>query len=427
MQESKAPKPKKFSRLMHLSLIVIFFTSFFVNIEPAPFDILILGAIFLFIVTRHISFNPSFQAGSLLLLIFNALSLVALIRAEEWQASILYYSVSAYLMLMSIGLACLIGRYGNAVIRPIMLGAIAGGLFSTLVTFLGVVHALPSSIQNMVIWGGERGQGWFKDPNVFGPTLLLNAIYLYSLVERASAKAKLFLIGILTFTILGIIISFSRAAIGSTALAFLTYFFLTNILHRDVPASIKGIRSIKFLIISFFFITVIGLTVHLLEFDKLFMNRTELQEYDYARFYVQQGLLESIPLYPMGIGPGQTHLFVAKYFNVTGSETSHENYIRIFLENGVVAGVIYLVFMVYLLTMGVKISIRHWPYSHFAALSLSLMLAYAVCGFVIDTIHWRCFWIAVGMLLGARGLYYNYERHLEALAAQKRTQATASR
>src|SRR3546814_3824269 len=62
--------------------------------------------------------------------------------------------------------------------------------------------------------GFGRAAGTFNDPNVYGPYLIAPALYLGLRLSRARSARALLLVPLIGVLVLGLLLSFSRGAIG---------------------------------------------------------------------------------------------------------------------------------------------------------------------------------------------------------------------
>jgi len=114
---------------------------------------------------------------------------------------------------------------------------------------------------------------------------------------------------------------------------------------------------------------------------------------------------EMAPSNPWGKGPGQTEVYFGG--RLLGIVTPHSSYLRVLFEIGYVGELIYLSLLIYLLVIGLKMSLWPWQFSKISALVTSIYIGLLQEAFVIDTVYWRHFWIIAGMICGLNALYIN--------------------
>jgi O-antigen ligase len=119
--------------------------------------------------------------------------------------------------------------------------------------------------------------------------------------------------------------------------------------------------------------------------------RTELQDYDLDRFATQTAALQLGFSNPLGVGPAQSFALL--------DYATHNLYLRIFSENGVLGFLSLAAFLLLTLLRSLVLSFRAGKASQRAMFAL---ITAAICGtllnsFTIDTLHWRHFWMLLAL------------------------------
>ncbi|MDE3016705.1 MAG: hypothetical protein KGI29_07320, partial [Pseudomonadota bacterium] len=123
-------------------------------------------------------------------------------------------------------------------------------------------------------------------------------------------------------------------------------------------------------------------------------------------FFVQRMMMRKSIEHPFGIGPGQVEIYMADYFgDALASNATHNSYIRVWVENGLLSLFCFGGFLLCSLWLGMKLSLSRWRHTELSAVAFSVLCSYVLVGFVIDTIHWRQLWITCGIIL-ALGVMY---------------------
>jgi hypothetical protein len=240
----------------------------------------------------------------------------------------------------------------------------------------------------------DRARGTFKDPNVLGAFLILPALFtLQSVVSDNFAKACRdgVAFGIMA---LAILLAFSRAAWGGLAIT-AAFMLAMMMLTSRTPAQ----RS-RIVIISVVAVVLLVLLIAvLLSVDSIadmFKQRASFdQSYDEGRFgrFGRHILGADMALdLPFGIGPLQFH----NYF----PEDTHNSYLNAFMSGGWLAGICYPTLIAVTVVMGFRHVFTPVPWQRIYLAIFAAFLGTVGEAFVIDTDHWRHFWMMLGALWG---------------------------
>jgi hypothetical protein len=146
----------------------------------------------------------------------------------------------------------------------------------------------------------------------------------------------------------------------------------------------------------------------LLSFDQIsemFKQRASFdQSYDEGRFgrFGRHILGADMALeLPFGIGPLQFHNFFP--------EDTHNSYLNAFMSGGWIAGVCYpaLVFVTVILGFRHVFAAVPWQRTYLAI--FAAFLGTVGESFIIDTDHWRHFWMMLGAMWGMFAATYRYK------------------
>ena len=369
------------------------FLSGFVIAEPAPYELFMAGLIGLWaIVGLRISRN----IAPLLVLIvtYNVGGMLSLTVMRELGGGPMYIAVSLFLALSSVFFAAIIEARHQRL--PLIMRAwVASALITALLGILGYFHAFPGS---EVFTLYDRAKGAFQDPNVFGPFLVVPSLYLmHGLLTGKLAAAPLRVIGVLVLA-LGVFLSFSRAAWALYLFSVMALVFVMLLKERT------GAFRLKILILSIIAIGLMVLAlVVALQFDKvadLFSSRTQLvQEYDgghLGRFDRHRiGFLMAMEN-PLGIGP--------MVFSEMFPEDEHNIWLKSLTTYGWLGFVCYVTLIAWTLWLGLRYMLRDRPWQPYLMICLIAIVGHSAIGFVIDTDHWRHFYLLLGVIWGCIAL-----------------------
>jgi hypothetical protein len=375
-------------RILLLVLFVTVLTSSVAFIEPSPHDLL-MGAFALTCVVAGVRFQHVLIVPFILLVIWNFSGAMALIPVVGQEKTIQYTATSVYLAVAAIVFACL---FANNTLSRLATMRVAYTLSAIMAAFAGI-----SGYFNL--FGAEhlfapfgRALGMFKDPNVFGPFLIWPTLFaVYRMLSRHIGLTDLVVSAILLFALL---LSFSRGAwfhFAVSAFVLLTLGFLTAPSQR-VRLRIVGLGALSLLALA-------GLLALLLSFDsigEMFRERAQLiQSYDVGeggRFRLQELALASVLNFPNGMGPFE-------FARVHGLQ-QHNVYLQAFLVYGWAGAMAYLLLLLSTLWIGLRSAFVRTPWQAYAITAYAAFVGEVAEGFVIDTDHWRHFFLLLGLIWG---------------------------
>ncbi len=121
-----------------------------------------------------------------------------------------------------------------------------------------------------------------------------------------------------------------------------------------------------------------------------------MKPYDSDRFRVQVIGVNSALDHVFGYGPGQ---FEGVIFQKSREAYSaHSIYARLLLENGIIGFVLLMALFLYLLVKLFKIK-KVEENNHLNSIYIAILTSLLVNSLVIDTLHWRHYWLFIGLSL----------------------------
>lgn len=383
--------------------------------EPAPVDALMLGLIVLLPVLGLVRTNPVLVLYLSAWLIVAAGGYIASAAAPEMQTSVVFTSVSLYLSLASFVFAGFIAKRPGPHTLLILNAWTWAGVFAAAAAIIGYFSLLPGAFELFTKYG--RAAGTFKDPNVLGPFLVAPVLYMLHLVISRPlhrTAAPLVLAGVM---VLAVLLSFSRGAWVNLALGVLIYGYLAFI-----TAASSGQRARVVLLGSAGVAALAGLVAIAAQFDAvadLLSQRATLeQSYDAGpegRFGGQAKALELIADTPQGIG---ALTFSDKYHH----EEVHNVYLSILLNAGWLGGGAYWLIVAVTVGLGLRHILRASKTRALFLIIYAAFLATVLEGVIIDSDHWRHFYLLIGMAWGLM----TASTHQVASASRSRRQRPAS-
>ena len=362
-----------------------------VFIEPSPYELVTLAAIVIFFATG-LRLRLIFMPLLLLLFLVNigySISAAPLMDKPEvanWIAT------SWYMAMTVIFLAMVVSEDTQARLDMLRRGLIVGAVIAAASGVAGYFNLIPGGYDLLTLYG--RARGTFKDPNVLGAFLVLPALFaLQSVVVDSFGKALRSTIA-LAIMALALLLAFSRAAWGGLAL---TSVFMLALMVLTSPSRAQRSRIIVMAVVAA--IIVVMLVAVLLSFDSIadmFKQRASFdQSYDEGRFgrFGRHILGAEMALdLPFGIGPLQFH----KYF----PEDTHNSYLNAFMSGGWIAGICYPALVFITVIMGFRHLFVRVPWQRAYLAIFAAFLGTVGESFIIDTDHWRHFWMMLGAMWG---------------------------
>ena len=167
---------KRVSYYLFLTMAV----SSFVSFEPAPYDLLMIlfiafGFLFsLYKITEETVFPI------VVVCIFLVSNLISLFFVREMGGSLLFTGITFYLALTWVALVALGQKVKQLNFQLIIHGYLISACVAAIIGSLAYFQMIPSS-DNLLMFG--RAKAFFKDPNVFGPFLVMPALFAISMTE----------------------------------------------------------------------------------------------------------------------------------------------------------------------------------------------------------------------------------------------------
>jgi hypothetical protein len=365
-------------RVLLVVLFVTVLASSVAFIEPSPHDAL-MGVLALACVAAGVRFERALVLPFLLLLVWNIAGLMSLIGVADQDNTIQYTGTSIYLALAAILFACLFAENTMARLAAMRVAYIATAVIAALAGIAGYFHAFPGAFEFFT--QNERALGTFKDPNVFGPFLIWPALYVMTrIISRGIGARDIAILGSL---VVGLLLSFSRGAwISFTIASTIT----VAILMMTAPSPQIRLRIVGFCLLGLFGLAVFF--VLLLSLDsvrQMFETRAQaLQSYDVGeggRFHLQELALSGILNFP-----------------------------NAFIVYGWVGGIAYILLLLATLWVAVRTVFVSTPWQPYLITAFAAFTGSVVEGFVIDTDHWRHFFLLLGIIWGLFVATVKYQR-----------------
>jgi len=362
-----------------------------VLIEPSPYELVTLTGAIIFLATG-LRLRLVFIPLLLMLFLINAGYSIGGLPVIDKPEVANWIATSWYMAFTVIFLAMVTSEDTGARLDMLRRGLIAGALVAALAGIAGYFDLIPGGHDLLTLYG--RARGTFKDPNVLGAFLLLPALFaLQTVVSDGFAKSFRSTIA-LAIIALAILLAFSRAAWGGLVITSGFMLILMVLTSRSRAQRSRIIVTSIVAVLAVLMIVAVLLSVE--SISDMFKQRASFdQSYDEGRFgrFGRHVLGAEMALdLPFGIGPLQFH----KYF----PEDTHNSYLNAFMSGGWLAGVCYAALIFITVVMGFRHVFLQVPWQSAYLAIFAAFLGMVGEGFIIDTDHWRHFWMMLGAMWG---------------------------
>ena len=347
--------------------------------RPAPADIVFMAVLYLSIVINP-TINSRFLVFFMLVMVWTLSIFISSIHVIDVPA--VQFQLLAHTFVVLLGMtACFAAlSWGEGDFHSFMKVYLVAccitaslGIFGFAVNF------------DYFLWDG-RAKALFDEPIAFGAFLLPGALGGMYMLSRGEGRIFPFIA--LTLCTVGVLLSFSRAAIFSLFVFAPLYYI---VLHRRNLAQAGAYMLIVLVVASAI------LLLAFLSFDgfqaKVLDRLTVSKDYDVGQGGRFSRYFMSIPMIlenPLGLGM----LEIEKYF----TEPVHDIFISSFVNYGWLAGVAWI--LLTLLTFRIAFDNQRATQSPVAMwLSFSL-LSQLPCAILQQVEHWRHMWIFFGLVWG---------------------------
>jgi hypothetical protein len=390
-------------RLLALQRMLIWLTaasSSIVFIEPSPYELTTLCAAVIFFATG-LRLRLVFMPLLLLLILVNIGYGIGAIPFMDRDEIVNWIATSWYMVFTVIFFAMVLSEDTAARLDMLRRGLIAGALIAAASAIAGYFNLVPGGHDLLTLY--ERARGTFKDPNVLGAFLILPALFALQTVVFGGFRKSFRSAITLCFIAFAIFLSFSRAAWGGLVIT-AAFMLALMILTSRTPAQRSRILVISVLAV----LVAVALVAVLLSFDsidELFRQRASFdQSYDEGRFgrFGRHILGAAMALdMPFGIGPLQFR----NYF----PEDTHNSFLNAFMSGGWISGVCYPALVFSTVILGFRHVLTPVPWQRVYLAIFAAFLGSVAESFIIDTDHWRHFWMMLGAMWGMFAAAHRYE------------------
>ncbi|MDW6021431.1 hypothetical protein SAZ10_06590 [Mesorhizobium sp. BAC0120] len=373
----------------------------FVLNEPAPYELYMAGLIAVWALFGLRISKPVLPL-LVLLVVFNIGGMIAMTQMADLANTPLYLAVSLFLAFTAVFFAAVTEAQPDlfhVIFRAWVLAAVCTAALG----IAGYFHAFPGA---EAFTRYDRAAGAFQDPNVFGPFLVLPTIFmLYRLMTGSIANMPLYAIPLLILAG-GIFFSFSRGAWGLFAAAAI---LLIAGLFLQTASGMFRLRIVvmSVLAVGLLLLAIVAI-LQIPGVDQFFLSRAQLaQDYDSARLgrFARYVIGFQLALeHPFGIGP--------LVFGTIYGEDTHDIWLKALMDYGWLGFVSWATMIGWTLSAGFRQLFRDRPWQPYLLCVYVVFVGHVFLGTIIDTDHWRHFYMLLGMLWGCMALEYRHQRAL---------------
>jgi hypothetical protein len=351
-----------------------------VDVQPAPVD-----AIFgLLIVTtvatvRTRPLIPAFVGVPLVAYVL--VTILSITNAVDLKRAISFEGITLYMVVLAVWLSWAFAKreWVRVGMKMYVVGAVISGALGPL--------ALYGHLSSRLVWGGARAEGFFKDPNVYGPFLVPAAIILLDEISDPKLLGWRRRTEIAFFAIvsLGVIVSYSRAAWLDFVLAVVTLVFVQSNRRGGFKRAARSIGIIAACALAGLAMLAATGSLHFL------LERSHLQTYDQQRFSNQSFAFDDMFHHLFGFGPGQSEILLPI--------SAHSTFVRAAFEQGFLGFAALVLVLVGTLVCAIRLA-RHTVEVNGVGTGalLAIWLGQVANSYFIDTLHWRHLWVWAALI-----------------------------
>jgi hypothetical protein len=374
------------------------FSGAIVITEPSPYEVGFGVVLLISLFTSSFAFQR--QALGLLILwaCFIPFALIGAFQVKHnpFTDALIFQVVTIFLFFTTYWVANYVTQAPQERMRIIMFGYTAAAVFSAIVGTLGYLGLIPGE-ELLTLYG--RAKALFKDPNVFGPFLILPAMYALQRVLLGTPRRAFWAALVVMVIAIGVFASFSRAAWGhfavSAGMVYLMCFVFIAHAREKVRMLILGLAGMLALVV------ILGGMLSIPSVQRLFDARATSQNYDEGdtgRFGRQGYALELALDNPLGIGP-------MEFRKLRIREEPHNSYVNVMHVYGWGGGLVFVLLIGTTLWRGVSFVVRPSPNRLLLIPLISVFVPLSIEAAIIDLDHWRHFFLVAGLIWGVTAGY----------------------
>lgn len=394
---ARAPTPARGKSFVHrLALWAVALTvatSGIVMSEPAPVDALTAGLILLLPLVGLVTINRTLFGYFSLWMIAGAGALFATTLSLDLGETMTHVAVTLYLYAATFVFAGFVARNPRRHTELSFNAWTVAALIACTAAIIGYYDLVSGSYELFTKY--DRAAGTFKDPNVFAPFLVIPILYMVARALERPARRMFLPLAIAGYLTLGVFLSFSRGAWINLAVSLALFGYLSFVTSKRAGVRLKIIGLLSAGLIIGTGIVLAALTSN--QVANAISERASLdQTYDEGsegRFGGQQKAVDLIANNPLGIGAQE---FTSHHH----PEEVHNVYLSILLNAGWIGGAAYWILVALTIALGFRHALKPTETRVLFLVAYSTFVAVAFEGLIVDTDHWRSFYLLMAVVWG---------------------------
>ncbi len=362
--------------------------------EPAPFDVFAAGLLILLPALGLATMTPGLIAYMAVTLVPVGCAVFAVLAAIDLPRALTHTAVTLFLTAVSLMLAAFVANAPKRHAQLICNGAVAAAMIAATAGFTGYLGLFAGAYDIFTLYG--RVSGTFKDPNVFGASLVLPSVYLmHVLLGQSRRIVKLFASLALTLFVAGVLLSFSRGAWFGLAVATAIYAYFAFVTAPTAARRLSIVAAVGGAGLACTLLILVALQFDVVA-DLLSERATLTQSYDEGpegRFGGQAKAKKLILAHPFGLGAQQFDGFYHM-------EEAHNVYLSMFMNAGWLGGLVFAMIVAGTVLFGARHALQRSETQGLFLVVFAAFVAHALEGFVIDLDHWRHFHLLLALNWG---------------------------
>ena len=408
--DGKAWLSARVSKLLDWSVALWVFLGSVVIFEPAPYELFFFIVVAISLFTSSFAFHRKTLALFVLWLTFIPFAIIAAFQATytPTPAALVFQLVTIFLFFTSFWVANYVADAPQERLRLIIKAYVGTAVIAALLGTLGYLGVIPG---HDLFTRYGRAKALFNDPNVFGPFLILPAMYALQRVLLGSPKRAAWAVLIVMAIVVGVFASFSRAAwahlIASGLIVYVLCFLLVANAKEKARMLLLALVGLGMVIVA------IGGLLSIPTVQRLFEERAQAQNYDEGdsgRFGRQGYAFELALNHPLGIGPYE-------FRNLRVIEEPHDSYVNVLHVYGWGGGLMFILFIGTTIWRGLKFVFSPSPNRLLLIPLVAVFIPVSVEAAIIDLDHWRHFFLIGGLIWGVTAGYQKVRRGAESRLA----------
>lgn len=382
--------------LLHAMVAVWIFCGGLVITEPSPYELAFLAVLGVSLFAGF-AFHRRTLGLMVLFLAFIPFALIAAfqVRYSGITDALIYQAVTIFLLFTAWWVANYVAGDPEPRLRLILKAYLATALVSAILGTLGYF-----GIGHDLFTRYDRAKAFFNDPNVYGPFLVLPAMYVLQRIFTGDPKRMAWNVAAYGILAIGVFMSFSRAAWGHIALSSLIVFVLVFALEANARHKVRMLALS--LLGALALVVAAGGALSIPSLSAFIELRTQSQTYDTGESgrFGRQGYAFDLALQnPLGLGP-------LEFRNLRVKEEPHNTYVNVLHAYGWGGGLALIGFIGITIWRGAVFLGRPGPLRPWLIPLVAVFVPLSAEAAIIDVDHWRHFFLVGGLIWGVTAAWW---------------------